>query len=545
MGACAAKHLPTEPCEDVGAGPPLPSLLKRRCSGSPDTSNELRKSAPAAVLKDQFEDQVFRQVTGGRNPLESYEQSVFIHSRLGGIEDVYKLGKVIGTGSFGSVHSATDSRTGAVRAVKSVSKGSEVPPERIRMEVDILKSLDHPNVVKLYESFEDENCVFLSMELCAGGDLFDRVLSDGPNGFSEAQASCVVRQLCRAVVYMHSRHICHRDIKPENILFQTKDAVHKSTLKLVDFGTARRFDIGEGMKTKVGSLSYIAPQVLAGCYDNTCDLWSCGVVLYVLLCGYPPFHGRSQQHILAKIKMANVQFKEGWNRVSEEAKTLVSRFLTKDCKERITADEALHHEWLRGRAAGASKPLWDEGLSQRLLEFRACSRFQKAALQVAARELGDSQVRAIREAFLRLDSDGDGSLCPDEIREGLSSSSLGTEPEDVDDIISAMDTNASGKIDYTEFLAAMMERGSHLTDGVLRRAFGVFDLDGDGRISAQELAAVFCDRDGECGGDGRVFDRAAVAEIVREADRNGDGSIDFAEFVASLRGSCEDSSEEE
>merc|ERR1719409_1680432 len=196
-------------------------------------------------------------------------------------------------------------------AVKSISKAQQAHLERLKQETTLMKMMDHPNIVKLYESFEDNRCIYLVMELCTGGELFDRIIDAGH--FTEAQAATVMQNMFRAIFYMHENHVCHRDLKPENFLFTTKDPIEKTHLKVIDFGLAVKFEIGQVLTTKAGTPYYVAPQVLAGKYDHSADLWSCGVIMYVLLCGYPPFYGETDGQILEKVRLGNFSFpKDDW-----------------------------------------------------------------------------------------------------------------------------------------------------------------------------------------------------------------------------------------
>merc|ERR1719334_1449185 len=149
--------------------------------------------------------------------------------------------------------------------------------------------MDHPNIIKLFETFEDHRNIYLVMELCSGGELFDRIIATGH--FSEKEAAVLMQQIIRAVYYMHENSICHRDLKPENFLFMTKDPIESNYLKIIDFGLSCKFSPDKVMETKAGTPYYVAPQVLSGKYDHQSDIWSCGVIMYVLLCGYPPFFG--------------------------------------------------------------------------------------------------------------------------------------------------------------------------------------------------------------------------------------------------------------
>merc|ERR1719454_2460842 len=193
--------------------------------------------------------------------------SNFIIDNNGKLHEFYDLDKKkLGEGSYGTVCKATNKSTGAPRAVKSISKDQMKNIERFKQEIAIMKMMDHPNIIKLYESFEDKKNIYLVMELCIGGELFDRIIDAGH--FTEQQAALTMQHMFRAIYYMHESHICHRDLKPENFLFTTKDPIEKCSLKIIDFGLACKFEKDQVLTTKAGTPYYVAPQVLAGKYDQ-------------------------------------------------------------------------------------------------------------------------------------------------------------------------------------------------------------------------------------------------------------------------------------
>ncbi|EER07958.1 calcium-dependent protein kinase, putative, partial [Perkinsus marinus ATCC 50983] len=173
------------------------------------------------------------------------------------------------------------------------------------------------------------------MELCTGGELFDRIIEVGH--FTEVQAAIIMQQILRAIYYMHENHIMHRDLKPENFLFSTKEPLEKSCLKIIDFGLSTKFGKDDIMTTKAGTPYYVAPQVLAGKYDESCDLWSCGVIMYILLCGYPPFYGETDADVLTKVRLGNYTFNASdWKGISEDAKDLIRKLLKINPRDRYT-----------------------------------------------------------------------------------------------------------------------------------------------------------------------------------------------------------------
>merc|ERR1712113_220781 len=273
----------------------------------------------------------------------------------------------------------------------------------------IMKIMDHPNIIKLYETFEDHRNIYLVMELCTGGELFDRIIEAGH--FTEVQAAILVQQIIRAIFYMHENHVCHRDLKPENFLFQSKDAIEKPSLKIIDFGLSCKFDQNQVLTTKAGTPYYVAPQVLGGKYDQLSDLWSVGVIMYVMLCGYPPFFGETDAEVLSKVRLGNFSFNAAdWKNVSEDAKNLIRMLLKMNPRDRYTAEQALNHDWIKNKAPKATDSPLRETFVENLRGFRKHDKFKKAALNVIAQQLEEKQIDDLRKVFTTLDKNGDGLL---------------------------------------------------------------------------------------------------------------------------------------
>jgi calcium-dependent protein kinase len=448
----------------------------------------------------------------------------------GKITEFYDIDKKkLGEGSYGTVCKCSNKSTGVTRAVKSISKAQMKNLDRFKQEIAIMKLMDHPNIIKLYESFEDHRNIYLILELSTGGELFDRIIDSGH--FNEVQAAIVMQHMFRAIFYMHENHIAHRDLKPENFLFATKEAIEKSTLKVIDFGLACKFANDQVLTTKAGTPYYVAPQVLAGKYDQSADLWSLGVIMYVVLCGYPPFYGETDADVLAKVRLGNFSFNAAdWKSVSEDAKNLIRMLLKMNPRDRYTAEQALNHVWVRNKAPKAANVNLSSGLVDHLRSFRSQNKLKKAALHVIASQLGESQIKGLRETFMALDENGDGLLTVNEMKEGLNRCGLKEIPPDLQQIMEEVDSDGSGVIDYTEFLAATLDKKVYMAEDVCWQAFRIFDRNGDGKISRSEIAAVLNDDD--------VKNSAAgdMAEIMKDIDTNGDGEIDFQEFMQMMRG---------
>lgn len=266
------------------------------------------------------------------------------------IEDYYELGKEIGRGGFSIVVEGTNKKTGEKFAVKCIKKtmveGDDI--KLLRREIHIMKRVDHPNILKLFEVFEDDDEFYLVMELVSGKELFDKIVEKGQ--YSERDAANIVRQIVSAVEYLHDNGIAHRDLKPENLLSAGDD--EEEIIKIADFGFSKNFG-EEKLMTSCGSPGYVAPEVLTcESYDKSVDMWSVGVIIYILLCGYPPFYADNAPALFKKIMDVKYDFDDpSWDDVSEEAKDLIRNLLVKDPKKRLTAGEVAKSPWVKGESA--------------------------------------------------------------------------------------------------------------------------------------------------------------------------------------------------
>jgi len=459
----------------------------------------------------------------------------FAASNRGKVQDFYAVEpRVIGEGSYGSVQRCQFRDTGQWRALKTIKKALVKNAEQFREEMAIMKLLDHPNIVRLYETFEDEKLVYLVLELCTGGELFDRIV--GEEKFSEQAAAVCVRQMLRALNYMHQNYIMHRDLKPENwLLSSATKAIQQADLKLIDFGLSKRFTPGEFATTKAGTPYYVAPEVLEGRYAERSDVWSIGVITYILLCGSPPFAGNDTVAVLESVKRAQPAFdKKEWKAVSPEAKLLLKSLLQKDPRARLSAADALQHQWISHcMQSGEDQASITNGIVTNLKCFSLMNKLKKASLNVMATQLTDNAIRELKEMFMAMDENNDGTLSVFELKEGLQKAGVAI-PPDLQQMMDKIDTDGSGVIDYSEFVAATIDKRRYIQEDVCWRAFKTFDVDGSGTIDKEELMKLL-------GIDGitdlmevRVTEKEVDA-IMKEVDLNGDGKIDFNEFLTMMR----------
>ncbi|CAI0541319.1 unnamed protein product [Linum tenue] len=387
------------------------------------------------------------------------------------VKSTYSIGKELGRGQFGVTHLCTHKSTGEQFACKTIAKRKLVNKEDledVRREVQIMHHLTgQPNIVELKGAFEDKHSVHLVMELCAGGELFDRIIAKGH--YTERAAASLLRTIVQIVHTCHSMGVIHRDLKPENFLLLSKD--ESAPLKATDFGLSVFYKPGEQFKDIVGSAYYIAPEVLKRKYGPEADIWSIGVMLYILLCGVPPFWAESEHGIFNAILRGHIDFtSDPWPSISPPAKDLVRKMLNSDPKQRLTASQVLMHPWIQEDGEAPDIPL-DNAVLGRLKQFKAMNKFKKVAL--------------------RADADGNGT------------------------------------IDYDEFITATMHMNRMDREEHLYTAFQHFDKDNSGYITTEELQQALI----EFG----INDDKELKDILSEVDNDNDGRINYEEFVTMMR----------
>jgi calcium-dependent protein kinase len=456
----------------------------------------------------------------------------FVQMKSEALRDIYRVGQKIGEGSYSTVYSVVHKSTNETRTVKTILKKFLKTPEAqaaVLNEFNTLRSLDHPNIIKIYESFEDDQHFYFVTEYCAGGELYERLTSYGY--ISEAVAAEYLRQILSVLVYCHSRGIVHRDLKPENFLLDSQ--AEDANLKIIDFGSSAHISPGDVLRDKVGTPYYIAPEIVrpGTSYSEKCDVWSAGVNLYVLLCGYPPFTGSDDQEIQAKVATGRYSFPSPeWDEVSFEGKDLISLMMNPDPSARISAQEALSHPWI---SFANRKPVIESHARQvmiNLRSFKSGLRLQKAMLSfISARLVSKNEREAMLEVFKSLDANNDGTLSKQELMMGFRRfvpAGVEDVEAEVEKVIREADLDLSGAIDYMEFVTGTINRGKLVSKERLRMCFDAFDIDGNGMISASELRALL--------GNAREYDETLWQEVLNEVDRNGDGVIDFEEFTAMM-----------
>ncbi|XP_073274126.1 calcium-dependent protein kinase 20-like [Primulina huaijiensis] len=442
------------------------------------------------------------------------------------LKEIYSLGKKLGQGQFGTTYLCVEKGTNKEFACKSIPKRkltTEEDVEDVRREIQIMHHLaGHPNVISIVGAYEDAMAVHVVMELCAGGELFDRIIQRGH--YTERKAAELARIIVGVVEACHSLGVMHRDLKPENFLFVNEQ--EESPLKTIDFGLSMFFKPGETFSDVVGSPYYVAPEVLRKHYGPECDVWSAGVIIYILLCGVPPFWDESEQGIFEQVLKGELDFvSEPWPSISESAKDLVRKMLVRDPKKRLTAHQVLCHPWLQVNSETPDKPL-DSAVLSRLKQFSAMNKLKKIAIRVIAESLSEEEIAGLKEMFKMIDVDNSGQITLEELKNGLERVGADLKETEIVRLMQAADIDNSGTIDYGEFVAAMLNLNKVQREDHLFAAFSYFDKDGSGYITRDELQLA-CEQFGL--GD------VHLEEIIREVDQDNDGRIDYSEFVAMMQ----------
>ena len=457
------------------------------------------------------------------------KENLIIH-KTHNISKEYILGKTLGKGDFSHVRLAIHKDTKQDRAVKIIQK-KKVDMKRLLAEISIVSKLSHPSIMEVYEVFEDTKKVYIVSEYCKGGELFDIISKKG--NFSEKEACIIMEQLLSGICYSHKNGIVHRDLKPENILLEDKS--RNLEIKIVDWGYATQMKQRERLHEMDGISYYIAPEVLEGDYDEKCDIWSCGVILYILLCGYAPFYGENDKEIYNQVLKGEYDFpKEEWQNVSEEAKNLVQKMLEKDTKKRITALDALQDKWFKiNKQKKTSNKLLAKNVLKNMKKFKKNKKFEKATMSFIVNQLVLKEERKdLEKQFKEWDKNGDGVLSRDEIIEGYKKTYGSVDEGEIDNMINSIDLDGNGVIDYNEFLTCAMNKDKILKNENLEICFKAFDSDNSGKISLDEISAIFSNGDKEKMNKEEI---EALKKMIGDADENGDGEISFKEFKDLMR----------
>ncbi|BAT74989.1 CDPK-related kinase [Vigna angularis] len=480
------------------------------------------KKAAAAAISEEGED-------GGGAAADLDKRFGFSKEFTSRLE----VGEEVGRGHFGYTCSARFKKgelKGQQVAVKVIPKSkmtTAIAIEDVRREVKILRALNgHSNLIQFYDAFEDQDNVYIVMELCEGGELLDMILSRGGK-YSEDDAKAVMVQILNVVAFCHLQGVVHRDLKPENFLYTKKD--ESSELKAIDFGLSDFVRPDERLNDIVGSAYYVAPEVLHRSYSTEADVWSIGVIAYILLCGSRPFWARTESGIFRAVLKADPSFDETpWPSLSSEAKDFVKRLLNKDPRKRISAAQALSHPWIRNYN-NVKVPL-DILIFKLMKTYMRSSSLRKAALRALSKTLTADELYYLREQFSLLEPSKNGSISLENVNKALMKYATDAMKESrIPDFLSSLNSLQYRRMDFEEFCAAALS--VHQLEALdrweqhARCAYELFDKDGNRAIVIEELAS-------ELG----LGPSIPVHVVLHDWIRHTDGKLSFLGFVKLLHG---------
>ena len=435
------------------------------------------------------------------------DKSNFVRIKANNIFDEYDLKEKLGEGSFGTVYKVIQRKTNYLRAVKAIKK-KYVDKEEFMNEIELLKTVDHPNIIKLFDCYYDKTFYYLIEEYCSGGDLFDYIQKE--HFFTEKKAAIIFKQILSAVNHLHKKNIIHRDLKPENIVFiktKNKDIF----IKLIDFGASITFK-GKYLTQELGTIYYMAPEVFMNNYKEKSDIWSCGIILYTMLCGHPPFMGSDEKSIKSKILHSKLSFPtKDFRNVSSEAIDFIKSLLSYDPMQRPSAEEALNNCWLSDDKNNSNIGLNKEIVAN-LSKFRTTLGLQKLTISFLANQVSvNEEIKRLKEEFDKFDINKDLEKLypyPEAVKKA-------------DEIFDEIDFNHDGCINFSEFLTANFKKEKLLSEKTLQKTFNLLDLDGNGYITLDELKESM---------PIEITSKIEWRELIEEVDKDGDNQISFKEF---------------
>ena len=328
----------------------------------------------------------------------------------------------------------------------------------------------------------------------------------------------------RTLKHCHDLGVTHRDLKPENFAFKT-EAVD-SPIAAVDFSRSAYFEPGQKLHDLVGTVYYVAPEVIRRDYSAEADVWSAGVILYILLCGLPPFWASNDGAVFEKVLMGKYDLESvPWQTISAGAKDVVKRVLVQDPAKRMTVEEILNHPWVREDGDAPEAPM-DEAVLSRIRQFSAVNKFKKLVAMAMAKTMTKNEIMTMRDEFKSFDEDGSGSISFDELHMGLKKKGAHITVQETDELLKSMDMDGSGEVDYEEFIAATLAVSKLNDESNMERAFAMIDNDHSGFVTRDELLSIV-----EQFKLGEDFD---IDEMLTSADTNGDGKLSYDEFLAAL-----------
>ena len=453
------------------------------------------------------------------------------------INNIYKFKEVLGKGSFGVVRTGyriKEISPHKIYAIKSIDKTkiSQRDIDNLEKEIDIISSLDHPNIARFYETFHDERYFHIVTELCRGKEL-SKLLKQNGGKLNERKCRIIIMKILHAINYCHSHGIVHCDLKPDNIIFESpnedeenEDILNLLDLKLLDFGLSSRIKKNEKLNNTVGTAYFIAPETIKGEYDEKCDVWSIGVILYYILSGKFPFTGNSNFEIFEKIQKSEPVFKNLFKDISQNAIDFIKKCLVKNPNERPSAKECLSHPWLEPIFKHIhSDAFLKDNLILNFTSYHKCPQLKKLILKYLVNNMGHTELGPYKSAFYAFDFKNQGIVTKTDIKKIFNLYNVDTTETQIKNIMSICDEPSNSFLTYSEFICCCINIGDVLTPEKLINTFLFFDLDNNLLIDSNDLKNTLL----RCGRD--VINQKDIEKIILEATKETDNKININQFI--------------
>ena len=493
-------------------------------------------------------------VCGSNKTVNTSVQGTMPISSRQDIRQIYNFEKILGKGSFGLVRVISLKKEPEKKFALKIIEKDKVKDKvyLLEREITILRSMDHPNIINFYETFQDSKYLYIVMENCCGGDLMDHLCHK--NHLDEREVCKIMYKLFSAINYVHKKKIVHRDLKLENILFF--DKTPESDLKIIDFGLSAIvkakihsffshdkdvLEASNDLNTKVGTPLYVAPEVLKGNYSYECDIWSLGVIMFILLSGDPPFFNATEDKLFDLIEKGEYNFKNKvWEKVSLKAKDLIMRILKVNPKKRATASQILKHGWFQILKRESNDTLnksnvtinVDKNILTMLNSKKHLNKFKKEVLKVLINRLTHTDIVNLKEAFNAIDTEKTGMITCQELMTVMNQNGFNQSEEEVKKIMKRINGDEDSHnnhpiINYTDFLAATLDIKKYFNQQKLWNIFKYFDVSNNDYINVDDLKEIMRRT-------GREEDDKEIVRMIKENDIAKDGKISFEEFCIML-----------
>ena len=539
MGTTCSSHKEQKEYQNSNNG-----IIKKEKNNNEHTktySNEINiknyKNYPSYFIStdinnSQIEDNknLMKTISAPVNKLLTFPNFRFIGGSFNfDIRKIYKFKEVLGGGHFGCIRLGYKRGENPKRyyAIKSIRKKNLTNTDLNDMlnEVEIISKLRHPNIIKFYETYHDEKYFHIVMEYCKGKDIFEKINQYG--FISENIVKKIISKLVHAISYCHSKNLTHRDLKLENILFINNDM--ESEIKLIDFGLACKYEPNKKMTTFAGSPYYIAPEVLKGNYDNKCDIWSIGIITYVMLTGILPFEGETNDEIFNKILTKEVNFEHpNFNIISNEAKMFIKLCLEKDPNKRISAQKLIENNWIKNTLLKDN--VLKSDILYNLKNLNAINKMKILILSYIVNNLSQTEQQKLQEAFYAIDLDHTGQICPEELYKACEENNIPITKNEINNIIQNLNicynrASNNNVLDYQQFLMAVYDIEKNIDRNKIEKAFEFFDINQDGFIDVDDLKNFYLRS-----GLKLLNEDEDIKEIIKEISKN-DKKINLNHFL--------------